>query len=1219
MTAYIIDIFNHKSALIDIDTPEGNREAIINAPPQNKSNFKHKSNISIICWNIRGTHNKIFDQETQKLLFTNDVIMLTETHTDKSSEKIYNTIPGFIYKDYPRKYIHPNAPGPSGGIGIYVNANISDGIVFDCIDESIVLLSLKSSFFGWENDVLVACVYFSPADSSYIHSTNIRTDYFNILSEQNIKFSNYNDIFICGDLNARTGHTQDYQLVIPGSDGGINHIINENTNVIDSNVDIVEKRYSRDNVTNEYGRQLNNFCKNTGYRIMNGRLGDTKNTGDFTCYKENGASVVDYLLCKPKSMSIIKNFTIAPKQVASDHRPLQFILTHPVRIEENTVLSGDNLKSYKWDISKLEEYKINLNSLVCIEKKDQLLTDIINPNMSSNEISDNFYDLINTAISATFQEKKNTTKSLFPTNKWFNNECKIAKREVNNYSKIHDISRPPHSGIYHKLEQDYNRVKQKFQRQYRENIRLTLQDFHSDRPDAYWKLWNSLTPPQVNNSKLTLNQFEQYFKEQVNPPPTHYFDEIHMKEIRKFVESFNKTPNKIPTDENSVLTNDICNSPITIDEIQTHLRKLKNRKAAGADGISGEFLKHVSDDMAPMLYTLYNSILEKGEWPTKWAEGIITPVHKKACINKPDNYRKITVMPALGKVLESILNARLVYRNLTLEMDDPCQFGFKANARTSDNLFILQSILNRQKFKNKPLYVCFVDFTKAFDYVNRYALYHKLIKRGIQGKLLNLICDMYKKAKCRVKWKSRVGTEIDSEYGVLQGGMLSPKLFTEFLTDLKSYLEQKCGILIDDNILTYILYADDLILCSDSAEGLQKLIDGLFEFCRKWHLIVSLAKTNVLIFGKKKPQDVFMFNGSEIKITTEYKYVGTIISTKTRDIFSKNQDHLAEKCRNAIYALKAHSKNTIGDLPPILATKMFDSQILPIMQYTAEVWFQNKVTPELEKIHLAYLKNTMRVKPSSSTYATYSEFGRFPLIIKQKCQMIKYWKRILDMNRKYITKKAYNSMLELNDLGQSNWCTSIENILNEAQLQHAWDEQSMSENEYALLKETLHKAYMTKCLNNIHNSTLNPKLRTFKLFKEEFKFESYLTSTKNHNHTLSLFRFRISSHNLRIETGRYTRPKTPEQERKCIYCSNHSVENEPHFLLVCDLYTNERAELIKDVINYIPNLMDLSNEEKFIMLMSSNLKPITDSTGKYIYKCLKKRSETQTIETDQST
>ncbi len=84
---------------------------------------------------------------------------------------------------------------------------------------------------------------------------------------------------------------------------------------------------------------------------------------------------------------------------------------------------------------------------------------------------------------------------------------------------------------------------------------------------------------------------------------------------------------------------------------------------------------------------------------------------------------------------------------------------------------------------------------------------------------------------------------------------MSLKRFSEFLTEIKVYLEKEFGILVDDDILVYILYADDLIVCSDSQEGLQKLIYGLFQFCKKWHLIVSLAKTNVLIFGKRYPKE----------------------------------------------------------------------------------------------------------------------------------------------------------------------------------------------------------------------------------------------------------------------------------------------------------------------------------------------------------------------------
>ena len=413
---------------------------------------------------------------------------------------------------------------------------------------------------------------------------------------------------------------------------------------------------------------------------------------------------------------------------------------------------------------------------------------------------------------------------------------------------------------------------------------------------------------------------------------------------------------------------------------------------------------------------------------------------------------------------------------------------------------------------------------------------------------------MFKKAKCRVKWKGTLGEVIDSEYGVLQGGMLSPKLFTEFLTDLKDYLEAKSGMVIDDTIMTYILYADDLVLCSDSPSGLQTLIDGLFKFCSKWHLIVSLAKTNVLIFGKSKHHEKFLFNNEEIKITDCYKYLGTIISTSSHDIYRKNYPHLAEKAKNAIFALQTYTENNVGHLYPRLAFKMFDVQISPIIEYASEVWFCNKENSELEKIHLGYMKSALKIKSTSSSLALYAECGRFPIFIKQKFQAIKYWQRIIKLDDQHIVKKAYKSLHQLQELGQINWCTHIKNVLSEIECEHIWEEQTLENRGLGMIKEKLYKLHMDVCLENICDSEKNPKLRTYKRFKNEYKFETYLAENKNLNYTLSLLRFRISSHNLRIETGRHTKPhKTPVSERICLYCNEHTVEDESHFIVKCSL------------------------------------------------------------------
>ncbi len=85
-------------------------------------------------------------------------------------------------------------------------------------------------------------------------------------------------------------------------------------------------------------------------------------------------------------------------------------------------------------------------------------------------------------------------------------------------------------------------------------------------------------------------------------------------------------------------------------------------------------------------------------------------------------------------------------------------------------LFILQSLVNRQKFKNKPPYVCFVDLTKAFDYVHRHALYYKLMKRGLKGKMLNLVCDMYKKKNAWSNGKENWGRKLIANMGCYRVG-----------------------------------------------------------------------------------------------------------------------------------------------------------------------------------------------------------------------------------------------------------------------------------------------------------------------------------------------------------------------------------------------------------------------------------------------------------------
>jgi len=289
--------------------------------------------------------------------------------------------------------------------------------------------------------------------------------------------------------------------------------------------------------------------------------------------------------------------------------------------------------------------------------------------------------------------------------------------------------------------------------------------------------------------------------------------------------------------------------------------------------------------------------------------------------------------------------------------------------------------------------------------------------------------------------------------------------------------------------------------------------------------------------------------------------------------------------------------------------KMFDAQISPIVEYASEVWYQNKDIAKLEKIHLTYIKSTLKVKTSTSTVALYTELGRFPISLKIKYRVLNYWRRITALDMTHPVRQAYEMLYKLHESGQTNWCSTVKSILCETNNSQIWNNQTATTKELYNVKEQTYKLFMDQCINKINDSDTNPKLRTFKLFKDTFRSEPFIVSPTNINHTLALIKFRISAHNLAIETGRYTKPKTPIENRTCIHCTRNEIESEQHFLLSCPLYNNERHELFLILENNIDTLHDMDNNTKFINIMSNRDIKVTNAIGKYIFICLKKRNE----------
>ena len=539
--------------------------------------------------------------------------------------------------------------------------------------------------------------------------------------------------------------------------------------------------------------------------------------------------------------------------------------------------------------------------------------------------------------------------------------------------------------------------------------------------------------------------------------------------------------------------------------------------------------------------------------------------------------------------------------------------GFKNGRSTIDNDFILNGIIEKHRALNKPLYICYIDFKSAFDFVNRHALLFKLLNRGVKGKMLRILKSMFSKSKSRVKWNNSYSDTFENLYGVLQGGVISPTLFNVFLEDLPDYLDLTCGVSMNNIVITYLLHADDLILISETPEGLQRLIDGLHEFCKQWHMIVNLMKTNVCVFNRKASklakQPKFFYNGQEIDYCTKYKYLGIFFSN-TKNMFKAAREYLAEQANKAVFAANKYVKESVGKLSPKLRMKVFDCQILPILEYGSEIWSTGKEISVLERIQLKYLKNTLGVKPQTSTLAVYGETGRFPLAVRQRINLLKYWCRIINMENNSIVKNTYLELHKLSADGHYTWCSLIQSILSDHELDHIWESQSIvNTNEFVNnAKEFEHARFIMNWKNAIEDSSAHPILRTYKLFKTDFQFEPYLLYIHNSELRHSIARFRLSSHRLRIETDRYVKPKPDVQKRICLYCDKGEVDDEIHLITSCTFHDKHRNLLLDYVNNISCESSALSKTELFCDIMSSKCYDIMWQLGQFLRLCFHDRN-----------
>ena len=692
--------------------------------------------------------------------------------------------------------------------------------------------------------------------------------------------------------------------------------------------------------------------------------------------------------------------------------------------------------------------------------------------------------------------------------------------------------------------------------------------------------------------RYLVSNFAKYFKA-VNNPDSAFFcpDEDTSFIYERYIKN-----------EIQIMFSEL-DEPISNIEISKAIAQLKNGKCGGPDKLINEFFSSGANVLTPYICKIFNVLFEIGHFPRSWSLGEIIPLHKKGKLDNVDNYRGITLLSTLGKLFSRVLNNRLSewaeHYNVYIE----AQTGFRPGMSTTDNIFILHSIITHLLNHGKKLYAAFVDFSKAFDYVVRDVLWYKLINIGVRGKILTVIMSMYENAKSRVKYNGKVSEEFTCATGVRQGDCLSPLLFAIYVNDIETefFMKGADGIDIGMLKLFVLLYADDIVIFSETEVGLQKGLHILYGYCQKWKLVVNIQKTKIIVFRKGgflRRNLTFKYGDIALEIDNKFVYLGIIFTVGAS--FSLAESTLAGQAQKAIFQLYRYLYK-FTDVHVSHVLELFDKLIRPILEYGAEVWGLSQAKC-IERVHLQFCKKLLGVKQSTQNDFIYGETGRTTLAVNRYVKVLKYWIKICHSNNQKYIKVVYEMLLDdINVIPRKqNWASLVKHLLSSLGFMYAWSAQSIGDTDVflSLVRQRLTDQFIQNWRSRLEESSRATLYRYF----DSFEFKPYLDSVNVEKFRIGISRLRTSSHRLEIEAGRWTKPrKTPIEQRLCYSC--HVLEDEYHFILECPVYHHLRCMYISKYYWSRPNMY------KFLGLITSENVEIMRKLGNYIFKAFRLRTD----------
>lgn len=855
-------------------------------------------------------------------------------------------------------------------------------------------------------------------------------------------------------------------------------------------------RKSKDKIVNQKGSKFIQLCDDYNMLILNGITKGDKE-GDLTYISTLGDSVNDLCAVSKEVLERIVEFRVEDK-VWSDHFPIL------VRI---------NIGSY----SQTEEKMSLLPKLIWKENNKNNYQRRLNINLEViQETTQSCLEAICKAISRSYPTQYSNKPTFQAKQKWYNNTCNKARLNSFNLLKIYrrtgDLD---DKRRYSAAQIQYKNICNISKSAYYKSIGNNLNSIRN--AGEWWKMAREL---RNESNFVGINITPEIFK-------CYYSSLLNNSEESTLIYY-------APTYKEDV----DLDTPIIMSELEKIFACVKRNKAPGEDRIPYEFYINGTEQLHTQLLNVYNNIFSSTNIDTSFTKTVIFPIHKKGDFNEPSNYRGISFMNCAAKIFMGIINERLYNWVEKHEILNEYQAGFRRNYSTVDNIYNLASIVELKLAEKKKVYSFFIDFKAAFDNISRQALIYKLFRMGISYKMVTLIERIYNNTQSAV-WNGRELSDFfPTTKGVKQGCLLSPLLFALYINDLHEHIGG--GLFVDNINIRSLLYADDIVLLADDIAILQKMIDKVETYCKIWCLEVNLSKSEIMVFrngGKLSKHEKWMYNGREIKISNEFKYLGVTFTPKMK--FLKHVQNRNKEAKNAI---NSTWKQFIGkaDINMNAKWKLFLAVCRSIQTYAAQVWGFTYFE-ESNTLLRFFLKRILRVPSFTPNHILMLETDVEDTQIYTLGLHLNYLGKTLFQ---YSENRLPQKLTQLIYRKNTFWAKELKVLAESFSLE--WSHVMSSQNNWFTFCQDI-----IKCIKlQIHNENIRKKensqsQRIYRHLKTNIG-HLYLNDKYSEEKIICIFKARSGM--IPLEYNRFDQG---DRNRECKLCNMREVETMQHFLGIC--------------------------------------------------------------------